>query len=775
MTTRIRRHALFPTERLRHHLGHGIDGRRAVCATLAIAILAIGLAGCAERKTYGETYDPLAAYDARKRAADEAGPAGPPRPLSETATGESPTRPPIQGVFKGSGELVNSPRGRGVVITNPDGQVTLNFGPTEIRELVDAVLGQTLGLTYSIDDRVRGTVQLRTSQPIPRSAVLPMLEQALQASGAALIEANGAYRVVPLEAAQTTVPPVRLAGGSGAGLAIEVIPLRYASAATLAETLKPFVPKQAALQADTGRNILIAMGTGADVRNLADIAGMFDVDYLAGVTYGLFKLDYAEPKAVVAELQAVFGDLKNGPSAGAVRFVPLERLNSLLVVSAQPIYIEHARTWIARLDRQGDGEGRQVYVYRVQNRKASELAAILDGVFGSGKTTVGEQPSYAPGETPVSLGMAGPYRQTSGGGTQSAQSTTPGLGTARSGGSSQAGARPSITTGPAGPAGAAETIQVKGEGTVGTEATVRVIADESHNALTILATAKDYHKVEQALKKLDVVPLQVLIEATIAEVTLNDKLRYGLEWFLKSGKFNFTLSDLATGAVSSSFPGFSAVAAGFGGDVHVVLDALDEITKVRVLSSPQMMVLNNRSAILQVGDQVPILTRSAVSVTDPAAPVVNSIEYHDTGVILRVTPRVNESGLVTMEIRQEVSDVVNTTSSTIDSPTIQQRFLESSVAVGSGETIALGGLIQDRRTDGASGIPLLSQIPIFGNLFKTTTNDLERTELLVLITPRVIRDGAQARDATQELRDRLTSLKPKEPPSLGLARDVSRP
>ncbi|MGD8810293.1 MAG: hypothetical protein PVG24_11855, partial [Gammaproteobacteria bacterium] len=314
-----------------------------------------------------------------------------------------------------------------------------------------------------------------------------------------------------------------------------------------------------------------------------------------------------------------------------------------------------------------------------------------------------------------------------------------------------------------------ENITVLGEGRVKTEANIRVIADEANNALTVLATAQDYKKVERALIKLDVSPLQVLIEATIAEVTLNDRLRYGLQWFLRSGNASFSLSNLASGAVNSTFPGFSAVFSGLDGDVRVVLDALDEITKVRVLSSPQLMVLNNRTATLQVGDQVPILTRSAVSVNNPDAPVVNSVEFRDTGVILRVTPRVNESGLVTLDVQQEVSDVVPTVSSNIDSPTIQQRYFESSVQVDTGTTIALGGLIEDRRTNGDSGLPVISQVPVVGNLFKTTTNELDRTELLVLLTPRVVRNAGDARSVTRELRDRLTSferkIKLKDPPS----------
>ncbi|WP_340116980.1 type II secretion system secretin GspD [Pelagibius sp. 7325] len=711
--------------------------------------LCAGLLGaCTERETYGEPYDPLAAYDRRVAAGDDLGEvAGPPRsPDAGTAAAERVEDGPVEGVFRGSGQVVRPVPASGGVISNPDGAVSLNFGVTDLREIVDAVLGQTLGLNYTLDQGVEGAMQLRTSRPIARADVLPMLENALNAAGAALIEADGVYHVVPSTAARGAVAPARGRGGRAAGIAVQVIPLRFASAKTLAETLKGFVPERASLTANAGRNVLLASGSGQDVRNLAELIDLFDVDYLEGMSYALAKLDYAPPSDVVKELQAVFGDPEAGPTAGVVDFVPLERLSSLLVISPQSDYIAKALLWIDRFDRQGDGEGRQVFVYRVQNRKASELAAILDGVFGSGRTTVGDAAPIAPGQTVATLTGRGALPATAAQNALGREGATAGA--------AQSSALLTPTVAPT----VDDVVTVRGEGTLRTEAGVRVIADEANNALTILATTQDYRKVEHALAQLDVLPLQVLIEATIAEVTLNDELRYGVQWFLESGDFSATLSNVASGAVDSTFPGFSAVFGGLGDDARIVLDALDEITKVRVLSSPQLMVLNNRTAVLQVGDQVPILVQTAEDVGDDNTTVVNSIEYQDTGVILRVTPRVNESGLVTLDVQQEVSDVTETISSGIDSPTIQQRFFESSVAVESGTTIALGGLIEDRRETGESGLPLLSQVPVLGNLFKTTTNGVSRTELLVLLTPRVVRNNIEVRELTQELRKRLTAF-----------------
>ena len=288
---------------------------------------------------------------------------------------------------------------------------------------------------------------------------------------------------------------------------------------------------------------------------------------------------------------------------------------------------------------------------------------------------------------------------------------------------------------------------------------VRIIADESKNALLIMATPRQYKAVEAALRKLDMMPLQVMIEATIAEVTLNDDLKFGVEWFLQQGNNRAAFSTAATGAVASAFPGFSYLFSG-GKGASAVLNTLASLTNVRVISSPQILVMDNQTAKLQVGDQVPIATQSAVSIQQTNAPIVNTLQYRDTGVILEVTPRVNPGGPVFMEIKQEVSDVAKTTTSGIDSPTIQQRKITSTVAVQSDQPVALGGLIKDAKNETRSGVPVLSEVPVLGGLFRTTNNRIDRTELMVIITPRVVRDPTDAQRVTDDLRKRMRTLTP---------------
>ena len=459
----------------------------------------------------------------------------------------------------------------------------------------------------------------------------------------------------------------------------------------------------------------------------------------------------------------VFGKGADNPLAGVVRFAPIERLNAVLVISPQPAYLEQAQTWVERLDRGEDTDAPRIYVYHVENGRAEDLAVVLGQLFESGPVVAQSrpEPALAPGLSPAALRQSAVTPQLAPQPGQAAGTTTGAADTA-------AESRPPRRPTPGAAPGRRVTAAL-GEAVAELSRSAerpRIIADDVNNALVIMATPAQYRMIRATLKQLDIVPLQVLIEATIAEVSLTDDLRYGLQWFFNDansfgeGTSQYTLSTMATGEVLPFFPGFNYFF--IDTDIQVTLNALKEVTDLKVISSPQLMVLDNQTATLQVGDQVPIATQSAVSVTDPEAPIVNSIQFRDTGVILEVTPRVNASGLVVMDILQEVSDVVATDTSAIDSPTIQQRKIKTTVAVHSGQTIALGGLIRDIHVVGTTGVPLLSEIPYLGNLFKTTSDLTDRTELLVLITPRVVRDRNEAAAVTDELRKRLRALSPLE-------------
>ena len=322
-----------------------------------------------------------------------------------------------------------------------------------------------------------------------------------------------------------------------------------------------------------------------------------------------------------------------------------------------------------------------------------------------------------------------------------------------------AGGSPASTA--TGPSPATEPLSSETAGG-GTENRIRIVPNPVNNALLIYATPAEYSVIEGMLHKIDIIPLQVLIEATIAEVDLNDALQYGTQWFFKTGEFTETLGTPVVNAAtvptltSLQFPSSSPFFVVNRG-VNFALAALAQVTKVKVLSAPQVMVLDNQPASVQVGQQVPVLTGQATSTLAPGAPTVNSVNYQNTGVIMQVTPRVNSGGLVTLDIAQEVSNVAAAAANTVTgSPTFNDQVFRTRVAVQDGQTVGMAGLITDNASVGNAGIPLLKDIPLLGTLFSTQSNARMRTELLVMITPHVIHDQRDARALTEDLRGQLT-------------------
>lgn len=281
----------------------------------------------------------------------------------------------------------------------------------------------------------------------------------------------------------------------------------------------------------------------------------------------------------------------------------------------------------------------------------------------------------------------------------------------------------------------------------------RVAADDSRNALVVRAPRAQHAEIAALLRELDNPARQVLLEATIAEVTLNDRLDIGTRWFFQSGNFDFRSSDRA-GAIAGNETGFSAV---FGsGSAEVALSALAAATDVKIISAPTLMVIDNKEGILQIGDQVPIVTSQAQE-QSADAPILTQVAYRDTGIILRVRPRIGNGGRVTLDITQEVSDVAETNTSGIDSPTIRQRKVQTSVSLTDGQTLALGGLVQESDTKRRSEVPGLGRVPVVGNLFRSKDSRRARTELLILIRPRVILTEQDANSATAHWRTKLSS------------------
>lgn len=634
-----------------------------------------------------------------------------------------------------------------------DGGITLDFQGAELREVINVILGELLKVNYVVDDGVRGQATLHTNRPVQREDLVPILESVLQLNDAALVAAEEGYRIVPMAGAAKQGPAVgvgrRLAGRPG--FSVQVVPLRYVPAEAVRPVIEPFIPAGTSLLVNAERNLLVVSGPSRQVQQLVRTVGIFDADWLSGMSFALEPLGQAGAAEVAEEVTQLLETGAAGLSEGMIRLLPIERLNAVLIISRQPEYLQRVRTLVGRFDQGGGGVGRSLQVYYVRHGKAEDLARVLNELFADGEGLVSPSMASAAADAGQAASASPPPPPPSGEGGAPPATVEEAVSAA------VAGARGSA---PARRAPAAE----------GGDTGLNVIADPANNALLVMATEAEYRVIERALRQLDIPRRQVLVEATIAEVTLTDNLQYGLQWFLDGtlGDEYATQGLFSTGGATiprASVPGFSYSLTNAAGVVRLLFDVLASESKLKILSSPQVLVIDNQTANIRVGDQIPIITRSTSSVSDPDAPVVNEVQFRDTGVLLQVTPHINAGGMVTMEISQEVSEP-SADEFAAGNVSILQRSVTSSVAVSSGETVVLGGLIRENKNDTVTGIPFLMNLPVIGKLFSRTVDNTARTELVVTITPRVITDGAQAREAAGELMQRMRNLK---------ATDLGRP
>jgi len=664
---------------------------------------------------------------------------GAPLPVVPGATPGQPT-PPQSQLFFGSDPRAAARRG---AAADSSGGVRLNFDGASLGEVIDVILGEVLGVNYTIDPAVDGTVILSTTAPLSEGDLLTVLETILQMHGATLVDLNGTYAVLagqPIVGTSQITPvggdaPPPLIVGTG----VTIVPLRYVSASAAAQFIQPLLSLPEQIRVDDSRNLVLFVGNAAERQNVVRTLAEIDVDWMAGRSVGIFPLQTATPESVIPELEGLFTPLDPfSTQAAGVRFLPMSRLNAVLAIASQPDQLVEIERWIQRLDR-GSGSSVQFFVYQLQHTPAAEMARLLNESFGDAAPGAGARAAGTGALAPVGF------------------QDDPGL-----------PLDPSFLGDPGAANGEfGQPLPGLSPGERGNPlADVRVVADTTANALVIRATPQAYQLIEQTVRRLDRAPLQVLIEATIAEVALNDLLRYGVQYYFDAGGvqggFNTRQLD---GEVTNrglleplaQLPGFNFIIS--GSNSNITIDALSRITDVQVLSSPSLVVQDNSEAILTVGDEIPIVTRTTQGIENPDAPIVANIEYRDTGVILEVRPRINTNNVVTLEIAQEVSRVLQTDRSD-ENPIISQRRISSKVNVTSGQTVVLGGLIQDSTNQVQERVPVLGDIPVLGNLFRSTSNRAERTELIVFITPRVIRNAEDARDVSEELRARMRAAQP---------------
>jgi general secretion pathway protein D len=468
---------------------------------------------------------------------------------------------------------------------------------------------------------------------------------------------------------------------------------------------------------------------------------------------------------VMAELDKALGTPDKSPFAGILRVIPIERMNALLIITPQPEYLDEAKKWIERLDKAGtDSAGARFYIYHVQNGRAERIAPLLQQAFtgrvaqtpqgagpptlapGTPAGTIVSPPTFQPG-TPVSTPQT-VVTQT--------QTQTP-------------------TPAPPGAAqGAIQRVLSAAEG-IGVIRNIQVVADKDNNTILTVATPAEYAVIEAALKKLDIQQRQVSIEVTIAEVTLTDELQFGVEWLFKGaapsgrgsgGQFNTStpFNPAVAIAAGATNPVGLALSTGFNylinnsnfpGGVQAALHLLDKYGDTKVISNPHLAALDNQKATIKVGDRIPIPANATVGGATNV--ITTTTQYIDTGVLLQVTPHINAGGLVTLEVDAEVSTPGTSTDPNVGPP-INTRSVQTLLAVPTGQTMIMGGLITETKQNTSAGLPLIARIPVLGGLFGNQNLKNNRTELVLFITPRVVENEVDTKRLIDDLRRKMERL-----------------
>ncbi len=747
---------------------------RQTCHTVLLAALATVLAACAT--TPSPTLQRAPGAPAAQAAADQPGTTIGPDGVATQPLPAEDDGPRAQ-IRRGTGQTIN----RSAASSTPPnlggttGEASFNFEGESLQAVAKAILGDMLGQNYVIAPGVQGTVTLATPKPVSPAAALSLLEMVLGWNNARMIYADGRYNIVPADQAMATgaVAP-RTGGVDGVrGFESRTVPLRYVSATEMEKVLKPYARANAIVGVDSGRNLITIAGSRNELENYLRTIAIFDVDWMSSMSVGVYPLTTGKATKVVADLEKVFGESSKSPVAGMFRFLPLEGANAVLAITSQPDYLDDIQEWIERID--GAGAGEQLFSYELKYITAKDLATNLAQVFGGksggaqgGGDDAGGGASLMPGTKEGSIDGSGSSMESSQlGGTESG-----GLGS--SDGSSGAGGglgNGSLSLGARQGGNATVTLEVNGD-------KVGVAAVDETNTLLVRATGTAWKSIRDVIDKLDVMPMQVHIEAQVVQVALSGDLSYGVNWFFERAVTDAGLPT-AVGrdtwsAIAGNITGTPAGGVGsglawtfLGRNAAAVISALDEVTDVKMLSTPSVFVRNNADATFNVGTRIPIQSTSINSGFGNSGTVSNT-QYIDTGTILKVRPRVTKDGLVFLEVVQEISSAENIPGNcnpTITScnPRIDTRRLKTTAAVQDGNTVMMAGLIDEGTSRGSTGLPGLSRIPYVGGLFGRQTTSKTRSETIIFLTPTIVRNPKESADLTDEYSRRFRAMEPLKP------------
>jgi general secretion pathway protein D len=665
-------------------------------------------------------------------------------------------RGPVPQIRRGTGQVINTQAASAPPPALPatGGGATFNFEGESLHAVVKVILGDMLHQNYVIAPGVQGTVTLGTPKPVSPAEAFNLLEMVLGWNNARMIYTGGRYNIVPADQALASgaVAPRTGSPSLARGYEVRAVPLRYISATEMEKVLKPYARPNAVVSVDNARNIINIAGSRMELENYLRTIEIFDVDWLSGMSVGVFPLTSGKANKVVADLEKVFGESSKSPVAGMFRFMPLDGANAVLVITPNADYLGDIQDWLERIDSAGGDV--QLYSYELKYIKAKDLADRLSEVFGgrsSGSSSTGNgQVSMMPGLESVELRDSGSGSVADlKGGTGESGDTGMGSDSGGSEGASLGGSRP---------ANGSVTLEVNGD-------RVGVSAVAETNSILVRSSPGAWKSIKDVIAKLDVMPMQVHIEAQVVQVELSGDLTYGVDWFfenavtaeggpeLPDATARTIWGDIA-GSITSDGVGWTFL----GRNAAAIVSALDTVGDLQVLQAPSVLVRNNAEATLNVGERIPI-SSVTFDPSDNQNDTIAQVQYLDTGVILKVRPRVSRDGMVFMDIVQEVSQASGPRDPN-GNRNIATRKLKTEAAVQSGDTMMLAGLIDDQVDRTSNGIPGLSRIPVLGALFGTQSSKTSRTETIILITPTVIRNPQEARDLTDEYGRRFRGMQP---------------
>ncbi len=618
--------------------------------------------------------------------------------------------------------------------SSEEGQIIFNFDDADLYEVI-RTMAELLEINYIVDPGIQGKVTIHTARKLRKEDLLPVFSEILAVNGLTYLKQGSLYKIVPMkDAPRMPMDPIYTLGQKGVPpmnrVIIQVIPLRYISTQEMTKLLTPFLSSGGTIVASVPTNTLVIVDKGANILKILQLVGTFDVNLLDRVYYRFFPLEYLDAKEVgdiVKEFTAVY----SGGTGEMVKFIPLERLNTILAVSTTPDVFDRIEELVHQIDVVDETVAARIFIYFVKNGGADELATLLNNVL-TGKETKTQEKKKAGGESQIPGNPFSQARVAEKKAEKAAEKK--GESTKKTAAAKQA-------------PGAA------GEGSATLMGEVTITPDEIRNALIIEATPSDYRIIEGILKRIDIMPRQVLIQATIAEVTLDSSTQFGVEYSFGQGAGAGNASFMAT--LGSSGLKYSI---GVTNKWYAELNALATKGKLNVISSPHVLASDNQEAKIDVSREIP-LASGTTTVASGSTVSETTIEYRDTGVILSVTPHINERGLVTMDVSEEVSNYEGDQAvAGKEYPTFSKRVVKTTLTVGHGQTIAIGGLIRDRENEETRGLPCLVDVPVVKYLTGSWEKETEKIELIVLITPSVVADMDDVEAVTNEFKQKVQSV-----------------